>query len=137
MRGAGSTWPWARRNSCSAELVRLLHLSSRQIIRHQPPQHRKELRGVADLLTQLPGAGVGVCYVGGALPLDRHQRRDPAPPGGPTPGANVSGVSGRVVSDGQTLRQLRHRFHMRRALQGALARALPIGHGLRLTPASV
>ena len=114
------------------ELVRRLHVPSIQIIRHQPPQHRKELRGVAKLLTQLPGAGVGAFHVGGGMPLDRHQRRAQrhlevqllVP---------TCGRLGQAGQRGQTLRQLRHRFHMRRALQGALARPLPIAHGgLRL-----
>jgi hypothetical protein len=112
------------------ELVRRLHLSSRQIIRHQPPQHRKELRGVAHLLTQLAGTGVGVRHVGGALSLDRHQ--------GWTESdlqiqltLGVFGALWQGLQDVQPSRQMFDRFHIGRALQGALACLLPIGDGLR------
>ena len=71
------------------ELGRRLYVPSVQIILHQPPQHREELRRVAELRTQLPRPGVGAFHLGGGMPLGGTQRRAQAPPGGPAPAGGV------------------------------------------------
>ena len=48
-------------------------LCSYQIEQGQPPQDRKELRGLTDLLTQLARAGVRVFHFGRRIAPGRHQ----------------------------------------------------------------
>ena len=57
------------------QLARRLQLAPHQIKRPQPKEHREELRGLPDLLAQLPGAGVGLLPLPGGKAFGGHQRR--------------------------------------------------------------
>ena len=95
----------------------------------QAPQHREELRGLAHLLAQLPRPGIGVCHFRGRIALGGDQRRAQG-------GLQVQLLLGTLggVWQGreqlQPLGEVRDRFHIGRALDGPLARPLPVGNSL-------
>jgi len=96
----------------------------------QPPQHREELWGFSHLLAQLSRPRIGTSHVRGGWALGVHQHRAKGD-------LEVQLLLRALRRIRQRLEQLQppgqmpDRFHIGRALDGAPARPLPMGDGLR------
>jgi hypothetical protein len=118
------------------ELTHPLVLGAREIKPAQSLQHRDKLWGVSHLLAQLVRPGVGVFHFPGPHALHRDERR------------GQSGLQEHLLLrafDGvwegrehvQAPGEVTDGLKIGRALDGALARPLPVSYGLRARPASV
>jgi len=112
------------------QCVRLLQLRPYQIIPPQPMQDREKLRAVADLLAQLARPRIDVFHLGSRIALRGQERHGQ----GGVQREFVLGAFGGVrqrLEDFEPSGQMPDRFQIGRALDGALARLLPIRDGLR------
>ena len=96
----------------------------------QAPQHRDELRRLPDLLAQLPRPGVDLPHFRGGKTLSGPQRHTQRGVQREFVLRALGGVRQRR-EDFQPCGQMPNRFQVGRALDGPLARPLPIGDGLR------
>ena len=128
--------PLGQHKELLAHLAGGLYLRPHKI---QPPQTKQrwdELRGLADLVTQLARPGIGLRHLGSRIALGGHQH-------GSQGKLEVELLLCTLGSLRQCREQLQprgemaERFQIRRALAGPLTRRLPVADGLCARPASV
>jgi hypothetical protein len=114
-----------------AQLARGVVLRADRAEAPQAPQHREQLRRLAERLAQLAGAGVGTSDLRGALPFGRHQRRAERDLESEFLLCPLGRI-GQARQHLQPLAEMRDRLHVSRAFHRALAGALPVADRLLL-----